>query len=861
MKSAQQALLLSVAYFIAAGVGIALTREANSIATLWPANAVLLAMLLRSPRHTWHLPVIGCASANVLVNLIAGDTAQIAIGFMICNMAETLTAGLVLKRFHDASWDLGSHRQAIAFGIIAGIAAPAVGASLGGWLIYLAYGASYWPMWMSWWIGDAMGFLIITPALITMNKGFLNELAQDRPGESAALLFTVIVVTAAVFSQLSFPLVYLVTPIMLWAAFRLNVLGAAVSALLISSIAVAMTIYGHGPIPLITEGKMADRVQFLQLYLGVAVLMPMIVAILLAEQKRAEEALQSEKERAEVTLQSIGDAVITTDEDGLIRFINPVAEEITGWSQQDAIGQPVDTIFNIIDEEDGTPAESPVARCMEHGLVVGLGNHTILLSRDGKEHSIQDSTAPMWDADSNLKGVVLVFSDVTEARRLAREATHQAAHDSLTGLVNRREFEKRLQRALASAKEEFNEHMLIYLDLDQFKIVNDTKGHVAGDELLRQLAVLLKSHMRHRDTLARLGGDEFGILMEHCPPAKGAAVAESLQRVIREFQFLWADQSFRIGASMGLVPIDATCGDITEIMRRADAACYAAKDEGRNRIHLYRDDDKQLRDRHGEMQWVGRIQRALDEDRFRLFCQPIRSLKADSAVLRYEILLRLEDEEGRIIPPGAFLPAAERYDLASKIDRWVIDHTFWWLSNHPKHVADLQHCAINISGQSLKDGKLAAYIRERIQDSGVPAEKLCFEVTETAAIANLRNASRLLTSLKDLGCRVALDDFGSGLSSFGYLKNLPVDFLKIDGVFVRGIATDQIDYAMVKSISEIGRVMQKATIAEFVENAAILERLQELGVDCVQGFHVGGPEPIEAMLAGNVYWLPRIDNE
>jgi diguanylate cyclase (GGDEF)-like protein/PAS domain S-box-containing protein len=530
---------------------------------------------------------------------------------------------------------------------------------------------------------------------------------------------------------------------------------------------------------------------------------------------RTEELL-AEKVRAEVTLRSIGDGVITTDALGKVEFINPVAEDMTGWLLADAKGQPIETVFHILNEDDRTPLESPMIRCLAQGAVVRLGDHTVLVGRLGKEYFIQDSAAPSWGPQHQLVGAVLVFSDVSERYRLAPVATHNASHDALTELVNRREFELRVQRSLDAAHRDGDTHALVYLDLDQFKVINDTGGHVAGDELLRQLSRLLDAQIRGRDTFARLGGDEFGLLMEHCALEQAHLIADKLLASISNYRFVWEKHTFRVGASLGLVAIDSSSATIAELLRRADATCYAAKDAGRNRVHVYRDDDLALSARHGAMLWVARIQQALDHNRFRLYWQPIVPLGQTASGredIRFEVLLRLEDEDGSIILPGAFLPAAERYDLATEIDRWVVRHTLAALASRPALVQRLASCAINLSGQSLGHADLVDFIEAELKKSGVPPHKICFEVTETAAIASFGAATAIFERLQKLGCRFALDDFGAGLSSFTYLKRLPVDVLKIDGSFVTGMADDPIDYAMVKSINELGHVMGKTTIA------------------------------------------------
>jgi len=438
-------------------------------------------------------------------------------------------------------------------------------------------------------------------------------------------------------------------------------------------------------------------------------------------------------------------------------------------------------------------------------------------------------------------------SMTTRLSGLVEDLEYQASHDALTALVNRQEFERRLQRVLETARAEQVEHALCYLDLDQFKVINDTCGHVAGDELLAQIGMVLRGQVRERDTLARLGGDEFGVLMEHCSLAQAERVAKALREVIAGFRFLWEGRSFDVGVSVGLVSITEVSESIADILSAADRACYAAKDEGRNRVHVYREGDAELARRHGEMQWATRIPQALDEHRFHLVFQPIVPL--DSGVSEgehHEVLIRMEDEEGHIVLPGAFLPAAERYNLSVKIDRWVTGKALEWLEGDSKRLGNLFLCTINLSGLSLGDEEFLKSIIRQFDRTNIPPEKICFEITETAAIANLFNATRFMKALKELGCRFSLDDFGSGLSSFAYLKNLPVDFLKIDGVFVKDIVDDPIDLAMVKSINEVGHAMGKRTIAEHVENEAILEtlKLPEIRVDYVQGYGIARPQPI-----------------
>ncbi|MBT8080007.1 MAG: EAL domain-containing protein [Gammaproteobacteria bacterium] len=571
----------------------------------------------------------------------------------------------------------------------------------------------------------------------------------------------------------------------------------------------------------------------------------------LQHREQTEAALFAAKEDAEVTLHSICDGVIKTNPDGIVEYMNPVAETLTGWKLDEARGQSLDTVFHIIHEETRETVENPVAYCREKGRAMQLADHTVLVSRNGREYSIHDSAGPVRAENGRLLGVVVVFSDVTQKRKTAQKAARQATHDSLTGLVNRREFERRLQRTLETARLENVEHALCYVDLDQFKVINNSCGHAAGDELLRQIAAMLRGQVRKRDTLARLGGDKFAILMERCPLAPAERVANALLEAISDFRFAWEHHNFNIGVSIGLVPITEISPNITGILAAADSACYAARDEGCNRVHTFRPDDVELARRHGEMQWVSRIQRALDEDRFQLTYQPIVPVDGlNHGNPHYELLLRMKDEAGNIVRPSSFMPAAERYNLATKIDRWVIRSAFKWLSRHREHLERLYLCQINLSGLSLGNGDYLEFVIDQLHEANITPQNICFEITETAAIADLSSATHFIKVLKERGCRFALDDFGCGLSSFAYLKHLPVDIVKIDGVFVKDIVDDSLDLAMVKSINDIAQAMGKKTIAEWVESEAILQKLKlpEIGVNFAQGYHIGRPRPIDEML-------------
>jgi len=448
--------------------------------------------------------------------------------------------------------------------------------------------------------------------------------------------------------------------------------------------------------------------------------------------------------------------------------------------------------------------------------------------------------------DHNDPVFVAIILDITARKQTERLLQHQANHDALTGLTNRREFELQANVLLQGVKHAGEAHALCFLDLDQFKVVNDTCGHSAGDELLRQLSAILKNTVRNKDILARLGGDEFGVLIRDVTGPEAMRAAGHLQQAIQDFQFSWDTHTFKVGVSIGLVPISTLHTNVGELLKLADTACYLAKESGRNRIHLYHPDDKEVKSREGEMQWVSRMHKALRDNRFHLFTQAV--VPVNKRLNRfYEVMIRMTDESGNVISPEFFLPASERYGLITKLDSWVIKKAMDTLVANPAFLESIDFCAINLSGPSLNNSAVLQLILEQLKETGIPGNKLCFEITETAAVANLTLARNFIFKLKAIGCHFALDDFGSGLSSFTYLKNLPVDFLKIDGSFVKDIVKDPIDFAMVKSINEIGHVMNIKTVAEHVENDEIRVRLEEIGVDYVQGYGVEIPLAFDRM--------------
>jgi len=579
---------------------------------------------------------------------------------------------------------------------------------------------------------------------------------------------------------------------------------------------------------------------------GLAIIVAIFVAfVVIGRTVRAETKLFLEKERAQVTLHSIGEGVITTNAEGIIDYLNDVAQNLTGFSREQAKGKLLLDVFALRDQQGDLPSYDPVQQAIQNEQPIKPDSLMTLWRSDDEHYAIEFTVAPIRDYNNSVSGTVVVFRNVTAIRDMMDKMAYQARHDSLTDLINRREFERQLEVALGFARDADEQHALCYLDLDQFKVINDSYGHLAGDELLKQLGQLLQKNVRRTDTLARIGGDEFAVLLRNCKLDKAQDIIEELRLAMNEYRFVWKDKSFDISSSFGLVAVTKESGGIAELLSAADNACYHAKELGRNRIHVYQPDDKALAERRNEMAWVPRLRTALKTNQFRLYQQRIFSLKSSNADDHfYEILVRIE-KDGKIVPPTAFIPAAERFDFMPSIDRWIVEHAFIHIHEFIRRFPN-KNCkwTINLSGHTLCDETFYKYVTNQYYRHKIDSSSVCFEVTETAAVSNLSSASTIIKKLKNLGFEFALDDFGSGLSSFTYLKHLSVDYLKIDGSFVKDMANDPIDRAMVASINEIGHVMGLKTIAEYVEDAEALQCLKDIGVDFAQGFWLHEPEPV-----------------
>lgn len=563
----------------------------------------------------------------------------------------------------------------------------------------------------------------------------------------------------------------------------------------------------------------------------------------LAVTRDITELLRSQKELKQfsVAVEQCASVVMITDDRARITYVNPRFTHVTGFSEKEALGNTPRIL------RSGRHADDFYSQLWER-ISTGREWRGKMQNqrKSGELYWAMVVISPLKDETGKITQYLCTQEDVTSSHLLTEQLDHQARHCMLTGLVNRYEFEQRLGPLLRKARQDNIQHAVFFLDIDQFKVVNDSCGHMAGDQLIRQIGALIQSRVRQTDVVSRLGGDEFAVLLEHCTPPEAARIAEELRSAVEDSVFGWGENIFRVTVSIGVVYVDGQSPATAELMTFADTACYMAKELGRNRIYLHQNNATSKR-RQDEAIWVGRIHEGIAENRFCLYVQDIADLQ-DPQNCHYEVLIRYRDESGSIVPPGAFLPPAERFGLSPKLDRWVIRRVCEFLARNNDRDFKL---SINLSGLSIADDELLQFVRNTLDSCGVDPKQLAFEITETAAISNLANAVRFIEAMNDIGCSFALDDFGSGLSSFGYLKTLPVDYVKIDGIFVKDILDDQVDLAMVRSINDIGHLMGKKTIAEFVENQAIADTLKQVGVDYAQGYGISKPRPIESLVAAS----------
>jgi len=573
----------------------------------------------------------------------------------------------------------------------------------------------------------------------------------------------------------------------------------------------------------------------------------------ISHRKSLEVSLSRSKRQAQYTLESISEGVITTDNDGHIDYMNRAAEALIGTNRDDAAGHRVGELFSLVDDADRRPLGDPVERCLAMRRRVNMGRRAVMVSADGEhEHSVEITASPVRGPSNSISGTVVVFHDVSELRGLTQKMSYQATHDPLTGLINRREFERRLDEAMDSAHAEEAVHIMYYMDLDRFKAVNDSCGHLAGDNMLREIAALIKEQVRDSDFVGRLGGDEFGALLIGCPIEKARQIATDICNAVADYRFVWKDKIFNIGVSVGLVEISHASGTLQDVMSAADSACYMAKQQGKGQVHVYSARDEAIARERGDIQWLRQLQTALHEDSFELAIQPIIAMsgRVDSGPAA-EVLIRLHDSQSRPTNSAEFLRPAERYQMMPQIDRWVINAALAAISSGEIKLAAHRCCAINLSSQTLGDESFLGFVVDALDRSGVAPSAVCFEVTETAILSNVQHAQRFIEVLHGIGCEFSLDDFGSGLGSFSSLKHLPIDYLKIDGTYTRNLQSDLVNQEMVAAMIKLARTMEFRVIAEQVEHQEDFDWLRDIGVDFAQGHFVEAPAMLGSTTTGN----------
>ncbi len=574
-----------------------------------------------------------------------------------------------------------------------------------------------------------------------------------------------------------------------------------------------------------------------------------------SHRKSLELSLSRSKRQAQYTLESISEGVITTDNDGRIDYMNLAAESLTGSNREDAAGRKVGELFILVDDADRRTLGDPVERCLAMRRRVNMGRRAVMMSQESEqEHSVELTASPIRGPGNSISGTVVVFHDVGELRGLTRKMSYQATHDPLTGLINRQEFERRLEEAHVAAHADESAHILFYMDLDRFKAVNDSCGHQAGDNMLREVAGLIKEKVRDSDFVGRLGGDEFGALLIGCPIDKARQIANDICAAVGDYRFVWKDKIFNIGISVGLVEVSHASSSLQDLLSAADSACYVAKQEGRGRVHVYSARDEAVARERGDIQWLKRLQDALSEGRFELAVQPILAMTGtvDTGPAA-EVLIRLPDSRGRPVDTAEFLRPAERYQLMPQIDRWVVGAALAAMAGGELKLPGRRSCAINLSGQTLADEGFLDYVVDALDRSGVAPHAICFEVTERAILANVQQAQRFIEVLHGIGCEFSLDDFGSGLGSFSNLKTLPIDYLKIDGSYTRNLRSDEVNQEMVTAMIKLARKMEFRIVAEQVEQQEDFDWLRDTGIDFVQGNFVEPPAPLGSSGASGVH--------
>ncbi|HET7649700.1 MAG TPA: EAL domain-containing protein [Gammaproteobacteria bacterium] len=826
--------VLSGAYYLANRLGLFLRISYGGLSPLWPAAGVGVALLWLYGLRWWPVILIG----EVLSARYLGQSWVLGLSGGVSQLLEGLVATAFLTRLKVDS-RFQQTRDPVLFLLFASLLPPVVSATLGTtglWINGIVPGGQLLNAGFTWWLGDAMGILIATPFIAQWRRWPFASV-----GKFAECAGWLLLIGGCAYLILTMPrgneasLFFLLLPLVVLAAVRSGSAGASSSAALLAG-TVLLLDRNAGP----GEFDNAVRIAFV----GATAFTGYVVAAAFAERRHASAELDIEQERALVTLQALGEGVISTRADGRVHFMNSIAERLTSWNADDARGKPIEEIFPLTFSDtrnsDSEP-ENTVRHCLRRGTGPAILSRRLLRDRTGKLRPVEGAISLVHSSGGVMLGGVVVFRDISEAEQLRERLLREATHDSLTGLRNRAAFDHRLRELTDTVRDSHRRYALLYLDLDQFKLINDTRGHEIGDRLLVELTRQLRGLVHHPDVIARLGGDEFGVLLLDTDEQRTLQLAERLRRAVLDYQFKERELTFTVGVSIGVTFFSA--GDrAPEVLSRADIACYIAKESGRNAIHVYRSDDANMLQHHSDLARVSQLQTAMNDGHFRLFGQRIERLDGKPANGKgrfYEVLLRLMESD-TVVSPSAFLPVAARYGLSTIIDNWVMEESFKLLGD--QRLADAR-LSINLTPRTIDGPEFLQRLKDLTGRYRVTPQRVCFEVTENVAFENLTRAVETMHRLSKEGYRFALDDFGTGVASFSYLQSIPVHYVKIDGSFVQNFADDPANPLIIRSLAELARLRGIECIAECVENEHTKHALQQLGVSFGQGYFLHKPEP------------------
>jgi len=841
-------LLWSTLFLITACLGLYLSDFSSVITELWIANVVGIALLLRHPVTSWSLPIIGIVSAHYLAYALFGLDLLNSSHFAITHLFEIILVTAILK--YDQIVTTFDHKikSALILNFTIVLLAPALSATLG--TFFFAFYPISLDFWINWFVGDGICMIIFLPVLLCLMRRFWVGIAWKQLMTFAFCVSTILYLTWWVLLEFPYAFIVIVIPLLVGAIFFPVFFSILLCAIQVCFI---FTLY-NAKIFLPLMQPVLEPLLVVYAATTITFVLPFLLAVFISILKKTQlanlyltEDLYGEQEHLSMLLSAIMDPVIRTDQYGLITYMNAEAEKITGLLFNSGIKLSIETIFTLVDEYN-KPLANPIIQALN--AKNGLNNlqHGFFMNKNQIKHEIQYTITQMRDKNKQSVGAEVVFKNITQSKTLQDELYYNTTHDSLTGLLNRRAFAHILSQSAQNLNSNGPQHILCYLDLDFFKIVNDSVGHMAGDALLQEVAQVLQHRLRKTDVLARLGGDEFGIILLNSSVITGRAICQELIELVNAMRFRWEGKLYRIGMSIGMVIMRNSTRTAGHLLRDADIACYTAKTDGRNQLSVFEDAHEKTLAYSQEIALVSTIQEAMEKNKIVLYVQKIFSINSEKPATEYfEVLIRLLNDNNTTVSASHFVVVAERYNLMIQIDRWVITEI---LLHYDKKLSALDDTkfSINLSANSLNDSGFLPFLVSTIKKSAISPKRICFEITETAAMEHISRTIETVHQLQEMGCAVALDDFGVGLSSFNYIKNFFVDIIKIDGSFVKHIVDEGVDKTIVKTINDMAHSLGIKTVAEYVENQDILTIISELGVDYAQGFAIGKPVPLSSLI-------------